>query len=65
MHRKVPNINPGLIDIYNHILEGLYSRGLQLGELKFGGHFVLVSAYQDLIIYHYIEQNIIDKNKLF
>ena len=37
-HGKIPNISPGLIDISNHILIGLYS-----GGLIFGRKFVLVS----------------------
>jgi len=27
-YRKIPNINPGLIDIFKHILGGLYSDGV-------------------------------------
>ena len=38
IYRKIPNISPGLIDIFNHILGGLYS-----GGLIFGRKFVLVS----------------------
>ena len=37
------NISPEVIDIFKHILGDLYS-----GGLIFGGHFVLVSSYQDL-----------------
>ena len=35
---KIPNISPGLIDIFNHILRGLYS-----GGLIFRRKFMLVS----------------------
>ena len=48
-YRKIPNISPGLIEVRKHILGGLYS-----GGLIFGGHFVLVFEYQDLIINCYI-----------
>ena len=43
------NISPGLIEVRKHILEGLI----------FGGHFVLVSEYQDFkihCIYPYYRQ---------
>ena len=46
---KIPNISPGLIEVRKHILGGLYS-----GGLIFGGHFVLVSEYQDLKSHCYI-----------
>ena len=41
--RKIPNNSPGNIEIFDHILRGLYS-----GGLIFGWHFVLVSSCQDL-----------------
>ena len=41
-YRKIPNKSPRLIVIRKHILGGLYS-----GGLIFGGHFVLVSVFQD------------------
>ena len=41
--RKILNIGPELIPIFKHILNGLYSEGI-----IFGGHFVLVYAYQRL-----------------
>ena len=50
VYRKIPNISPGLIEVRKHFLEGLYSGG----GLIFGGHFVLVSEYQDLKIHCYI-----------
>ena len=53
-YRKIPNISLELIDIFKRIFRGQYSRGLYLWELIFGGHFVLVSAYQDFKFYHYI-----------
>ena len=40
---KIPNISLGLTEVRKHLLGGLYS-----GGLIFGGHFVLVSEYQDL-----------------
>ena len=49
-YRKVPNISPGLIEVRKHFLWGLYSGGLIFEGLIFGGHFVLVSEYQDLEI---------------
>ena len=48
-YRKNPNISPGLIEVRKHFLGDLYS-----GGLIFGGHFVLVSEYQDLKIHCYI-----------
>ena len=42
-YRKIPNVSPGLIEVFKHFLGGLYS-----GGLIFGGHFVLVGEYQDL-----------------
>ena len=48
-YRKIPNISPGLIAIFKHILGGLYS-----GGLIFGGHFVLVSEYPDLKNHYFI-----------
>ena len=45
-YRKIPNISPGLMEVCKHFLGGLYSRGL-----IFGGHFVLVPEYQDLLLY--------------
>ena len=47
-YRKIPNVSPGLIEVFKHFLGGLYSGGLHSGGLIFGGHFVLVSEYQDL-----------------
>ena len=41
---KIPNISPGLIEMRKHFLGGLI----------FGGHFVLVSEYQDHKIDCYI-----------
>ena len=38
--RKTSKINPELIDILKHILEGL-----TFEEIIFGGHFVLVKIY--------------------
>ena len=35
IYRKIPNISPGLIDIFKHILGGLYS-----GGLIFGGAYI-------------------------
>ena len=52
---KIPNVSPGLKEVFKHFLGGLYSGGdLYSGGLIFGGHFVLVSEYQDLKIYCYI-----------
>ena len=48
IYRKIPNVSPGLIEVFKHFLGGLYSGGLIFGGLIFGGHFVLVSEYQDL-----------------
>ena len=53
-YRKIPNVSPGLIEVFKHFLGGLYSGGLYSGGLIFGGHFVLVSEYPDLKIYCYI-----------
>ena len=39
-YRKIPNISPGLINIFKYIWWCLYS-----GGLIFGGHIMLVSAY--------------------
>ena len=50
-YRKIPNVSPGLIEVFKHFLGGLYS-----GGLIFGGHFVLVSKYQDLKIHCFIRQ---------
>ena len=51
-YRKIPNISRGLIEVRKHFLGGLnpgaYIRG------AFGGHFVLVSEYQDLKNHCYI-----------
>ena len=44
-YRKISNLSPGLIDIFKHLLGDLYWR-----ELIFGGHFVLVAAFQDFKI---------------
>ena len=43
-YRKIPNVSPGLIEVFKHFLGGLYS-----GGLIFGGHFVLVSEYLNLL----------------
>ena len=43
VYREIPNISPGLIEIRKPFW-GAYIRG----GLIFGGHFVLVSEYQDL-----------------
>ena len=54
MYRKIPNIGPGLIELRKLFFGGLYlggayiRGGLYSGKLIFGGHFVLVSEYQDL-----------------
>ena len=50
IYRKIPNISPGLIEVRKHFLGGLYLGG----GLIFGGHFVLVSEYQDLKIHRYL-----------
>ena len=48
-YREIPNVSPGLIKVFKHFLVGLYSGGAYIrGGLIFGGHFVLVSEYQDL-----------------
>ena len=48
-YHEIPNINPGLIYIFKHILRGLYSGGgLIFGWLIFKGYFVLASAYQNI-----------------
>ena len=48
-YRKIPNVSPGLIEVFKHFLGGLiFGWGLYSGGLTFGGHFVLVSEYQDL-----------------
>ena len=60
-YRKIPNISPGLINIRQHFL-GTYIRvggggggvGLYSGSHIFGGHFVLVSEYQDFKVHCYI-----------
>ena len=45
---KILNISPGLIDIFKHILGGLYLGGAYMrGGLTLGGHSVLVSVYQN------------------
>ena len=43
MYRNIPNISPGLIEFFKHILECLH-----FAALIFGGPFVLVHAYQIL-----------------
>ena len=50
-YRKIPNISPGLIKVRKHFLGCLYSGGYIRGGLIFGGHFVLVSEYQELKIH--------------
>ena len=30
-YRKIPNVSPGLIEVFKHFLEGLYSEGLTFG----------------------------------
>ena len=52
--RKIPNIGPGFIEVRKHFLGGLYSGGLYSWGLIFGGHFMLVSEYQDLKIHCYV-----------
>ena len=48
---SIPCYCRGLIKIRRHIFGGLYSEGaLIFGALMFGGHFVLVSKYQDLLL---------------
>ena len=55
IYRKIPNISPVLIEVRKHVLGALYSAGLIFrGRLIVGGHFVLVSEYQDLEIHCYI-----------
>ena len=56
IYRKTPNMSPGLIEVRKHFFGGLYSSGLIFGGggLILGGHFVLVSEYQDLKIHCYI-----------
>ena len=49
-YRKIPNKSPGHIEVRKHFLGGLYSGG----GLRFGGHFVLLSEYQDFKIHCYI-----------
>ena len=53
-YRKTPNISPGLIDIRKHVWGAYIRGGLYSGGLIFGGHFVLVSEYQDFKIHCYI-----------
>ena len=36
-YSKIPNISPGLIEVFKHFLGGLYSGGLIFGGLIFGG----------------------------
>ena len=55
VYRKIPSISPGIIEVRKHFLEGLYSGGAYIrGGVIFGGHFVLVSEYQELKIHCYI-----------
>ena len=35
LHRKIPNVSPGLIEVFKHFLGGLYS-----GGLIFGGAYI-------------------------
>ena len=55
-YRKIPNIRPGLIEVRKHFLGGYIRGGLTYNRGLFGGHFVLVSEYQDLKIHCYILQ---------
>ena len=34
-YRKIPNVSPGLIEVFKHFLGGLYS-----GRLTFGGAYI-------------------------
>ena len=50
-NRRIPNISPGLIEVRKHIW-GAYIRGAYIRRgIIFGGHFVLVSEYQDFKIH--------------
>ena len=62
-YRKIPNVSPGLIEVFKPFLGGLYSGGLIFGGLIFGGHFVLVCEYQDLKIHHNI--SLLEAKKVF
>ena len=53
-YRKIPNISQGVIEVRKHFLGAYIRGGLYSGGLIFGGHFVLVSEYQDLEIHRYI-----------
>ena len=48
-YHNFPIISLGHIEVRKHFLGGLYWE-----RLIFGGHFVLVSEYQDLKSYRYI-----------
>ena len=50
----IPNISPALIELRKHFWGGLLSWGLYSGGLIFGGHFSLVSEYENFEIYRYI-----------
>ena len=61
--RKNPNISPGLIEILS-ILGALHSEGLHIKEIIFGGHSILVSAYQDYKIC-YQKRTLFQPNHLY
>ena len=54
-YRNIPSISRGLIDIISPfwgLVGGAYIRG----ELIFGGHFVLVSAYKGIKFHYHINK---------
>ena len=53
-YRKIPNISPGLIEVRKHILGAYIRGGLYSGGLILGGHFVLVSGYQNFEMCSYM-----------
>ena len=62
-YRKIPNVSSGLIEVFKHFLGAYIRGGLISRGLIFGGHFVLVSEYQDLNIHCYI--SLLEARKVF
>ena len=48
-YRKISNITPGLMKVFNHILGAYIRWGLYSGGLIFGGTFALVFEYKTFL----------------
>ena len=48
MSCKIPNISPGLIDIFKHIFEGLYFEGLYLGGILC--YYLIVKTLKSIVM---------------